>query len=143
MNSGLRKIIVWPMCLIFLIGMIFAGNSKVLCIGDNGHIKFETFYLPCCGEAEEICEINIPDDLHTEHSHCSNCSHVELNGPLWSKRIQKTDSNQLGQFASKLTINAYLSPISMENDSSRIIKFYLAYSQSPPSYSITTTVLRC
>ena len=143
MNLLLQKILAWPICLIFLIGMIFAGDNNVLCIGDNGHVKFATFCLPCCGEAEEVCNVDIPDDLHNEHSDCSGSSHVELNGPLWSRRIQKTDSNQFGQFASELTINAYLSLIYPENGSSRIIKFYLAYGQSPPSYSITTTVLRC
>lgn len=137
MNSWLRKIIVWPMCLIFLIGMIFAGDSNVLCIGDNGHIKFETFCLPCCDEAD------VPGEIQNEPGDCSDCSHVELSGPLWSKRIQNIDPYHLTNQVSVFATNAHFDPISIENTDSRINKFYLVYGQSPPSYSIATTVLRC
>ena len=143
MNLRLQKIVAWLMCLIFLIVLTFSGTGYVLCVGDAGHIEFKTTGRPCCGKTKEICEVNVSDDFHSEHSDCSNCSDVELVGQLWSKRIRKTDSNQLDLFASALTIDALFSLISTENGNSRITGFHLAYGQSPPSYSIATTVLRC
>lgn len=143
MNFRPQKIIIWPMCLIFLIGITFAGDRNVLCIGDNGLVKFEALCLPCCGEAEKTGEADLPGKLHNESDEYSNCSDIDLYGLLWSKRFQKTDSNQLGQFASEPTINAHLNLTSAKNDSSRIIKFYLAFGQSPLSYFITTIVFRC
>ena len=136
MNLRFQKIIALPMCLIFLIGMAFAGYSNILCISDNGHIKFKTFCLPCCGETEKICEADVPGES-------SNCSDIEPDCPLWPKRIQNIDSNHLANFISSFNTDAHLSLISAENDNSRIIMFHLAYGQSPPSYSIATTVLRC
>ena len=146
MNLRLLKILAWPICLIFLIGIIFAGNNNILCMGDNGSVLVETFCPPCCDQAEKTCKGNMPDELHNEPCEYSNCSDVEINGPFWSKRIQITDSNQLNAFASKLTISTYFSPISIGEDNLQILKYYLAYGQSPPIYSIislSTTVFRC
>ena len=139
----LQKITAWLICLIFLIGIIFAGDSNVLCISDNGLFKFEISCLPYCGDAEKTCETDVSGELQNESNDGSDCSDVELDGPLWSKRNQHIDSKHLADFVSAFNQDTHLSLISSKNDNSRIIKFHLAFGQSPPSYSITTTVLRC
>ncbi|MCP4703719.1 MAG: hypothetical protein GY865_03840 [candidate division Zixibacteria bacterium] len=146
MNLRHTKIITWMVCLTFLVGVAFAGNGNILCIDDKGYVEFESFCVSCCDEAEENCGANFANEIHTESEGCSDCSDIEINGPLWSKRIQTIDTNQLRDFASKLTINTYFSPLSIGEHCSQIQKFYLAYGQSPPEYSIvflSTTVVRC
>jgi len=143
MNLRIQKIAAWPVCLIFLVALCFGGTGYVLCIGDDGHIEFKTFCFPTCGEAKEVCEADALNDLHHEHSDRSSCTDIELNGPLWSLRTQKTASNQLGQFTSAPTIDALFDIISTGNSNSQTAKFHLVYGQSPPSYSITAIVLRC
>ncbi len=143
MNNKLQKILAWPFCLIFLIGMTLVGASKVICITDNGHILFETICLPCCGEGENSCEATFPGEQHNDLADCSPCLNVELDSPLWSSRIENTDFVWLGHISLELSVNAYSSLVSTENGGSRNIKFYLAYGQSPSTYSITATILRC
>lgn len=137
MNLGFQKIIAYPICLIFLIGMVFTGDSNILCISDTGHIKFETFCLPCCGEA------NLPDEQQYEPEESSNCSDIELDCPLWSKRIQNIDPDHSTNFISLFNTDAHLVLISMDSGNSQIARFHLAFGQSPPSYSMAMTVLRC
>lgn len=146
MNLRLQKILTWPICLILLVGTIAAGNSTVLCIDDNGLVKFKTLCITFCGYADERCKDNLLGERQDEFTNCSHCSDVELDGPLRSNRIQRTDSYRLGQFAPELAISACPGLVSIENGSSRIKIFYLLYGQSPPSYSIislSTTVFRC
>lgn len=143
MNLRLQKIIALPLCLIFLIGMAIAGNGNILCIGDNGRVKFETLCLPCCDEAEKSYEADEPNELQNEHDECCDCSDVELDYPRWSKRIQTINSDYFDGFVTALDTDAQLSLISAFNTNSQIIKFHLAFGQSPPSYTISTTVFRC
>ncbi|MCP4582227.1 MAG: hypothetical protein GY839_11480 [candidate division Zixibacteria bacterium] len=143
MKLGFLKITAWSMCLIFIVGLSLSGTGYVLCIGDNGHIEFETSCMNCRGEAAEICKVNVSDDAQCDHSDCTNCSDVEIEDLFWSKRIQKTDSDLPGQFIPIPTIDTIISLISIENGDSRITKFHLAYGQSPPSYTTAITVLRC
>ncbi len=143
MNNKLQKILAWPICLIILVGMTIVGDSNVLCIADDGQILFETICLPCCGEAENSCEAALLGEQHGELADCSPCLDIELDSPLWTNRIEQTDFDWLGQISFELPINACANQISSKNSNSQHIKFYLAYGQSPPTFSITTTILRC
>jgi len=133
----------WLICLIFLIGAAFGGTGYVLCIGDDGHVEFETYCPPGCSEAAEIRESDKSNDLEHEHSDCSNCSDVEIDNPSWSQRAQKTDSYRLSQSPPAHSNNTDFSQISEEIYNSPINKFYRIYGQSPPSDLIAKTVLRC
>ncbi len=146
MNLRHTKIITWMVCLSFLVGVVFAGNGNILCIDDKGYVEFEVFCVSCCDEVEENCVANFANEIHTESDGCSSCSDIEINGPLWSKRIQTVDFNQLQELALKLNISFDYSSMSIEEYISQIQKYYLAYGQSPPEYSIvflSTTVVRC
>ena len=108
MNLKLQKILVWPICLIFLIGIVLAGNYNVLCIDDKGYGKFETFCIPCCDETEKNCESVHAKESHDESDACSNCSDIEIDGQFWVKRIQTTGSDQFYKFVSEQTIETYI-----------------------------------
>jgi len=149
MKPSLQKIIVLPICLIFLIGTIFTGNSSVLCFGDTGQIKFEIACLPGCGEIEQpdesagSCELDeVP---HSGCSGCSDdCSDVEYNNSLWSKRVQNNHIKLLANnYNLALDADFPISKISFGNSNPQITKFHLAYGQSPPASVISTAVLRC
>ncbi|MCK5125613.1 MAG: hypothetical protein KAR42_05105 [candidate division Zixibacteria bacterium] len=133
----------WLLSLIILVGISSGGTSCILCIGDDGHVEFETICLPACGDTNDFCALEVVDEVPHEHSDCSNCSDVELDGSLWLKPIQKNDPNQLILFASTLTIDGAICPLSWGNNNSQITKCYLEYGQSPPSCSIATTIIRC
>ena len=138
--------LTWPICLILLVGTIAGGNSAILCIGDSGLVEFKTLCLPIYCDAGESCDDGLLGERQDELADCSHCSDLELDGPLRSNRIQRTDSYQLAQFALELAINAHSDQLSIENGNSRIKILYLLYGQSPPTYSIysvSTTVFRC
>ena len=146
MNLRIQKILAWPICLILLVGIIAAGNNYVLCINNDGDVKFETLCLPCCGEAENSCEVKLPNELQDELGDCYPCSDVEFDGSLWSRRIQNDYSNYLTNLTLAFNADGHLSPGFSEKSNLPILKFYPAYGQSPPYFSmalITTTVVRC
>jgi hypothetical protein len=143
MFLGTYKIVAWPICIFFMLGLVFAGSGQVLCIGDNGHIEIETYCLPSCGEAEKSCEIDLPEEPHNEHSECSNCSDIELNDPLWSSRIQNDNLYDYVNFPPAHFTDGHLGLISAYKNNSQVTKFHLAFGQSPPTYFITITVLHC
>jgi hypothetical protein len=137
MNFRYRKIIVWPMCLVFLTGIIFSGNANILCIGDNGYIKLETFCQARCDEADT------PSESHNELAECSDCSDIDFNSPIWLKRNQILYSKDLINLVSPFNNDVDLTCESSENTISHNIKHHLIYGQSPPYYSLMTAVLRC
>ena len=143
MTLRIQKTIAWPMCLIFLVGLTFSVTGYVLCIGDDGHTRFKTICLPCCSDAEEVCDVDVSDDISDEHSNCINCSDLSLDELLWSKRFQKTGFIQSVKSFMAPTFHAVIIPISTDNGNSQAGKFLLTFSQSPLSASIATTILRC
>jgi hypothetical protein len=138
-----QKIVAWPVCLIFLFGLFFVGNGAVLCIGDDGHIEFETFCIPGCDETKEVSETELSVDLKVEHIDCSNCTDIDLDSPLWSRR----DQNHISEYSADATLilmpDADLVSFSTQADSHKIRTIKLAYNQNPASYSIISTILLC
>jgi hypothetical protein len=143
MFSRNRKIIVWPLGLLFFIGLAVSGQGQILCIGGDGHIEFELYCLPCCGEVEETCQIEPPDDLHNKHSECSGCSDLELDRTLWRNRARIVIVDNLT--VSTLLRHAIIQVDQFfEDNSNQIAAIYnLAFSQCPSSLPITTAILRC
>ena len=143
MNLWIQKIIVWPLCLFLFVGFIFVVNGYVLCIGEDGHIEFETECLPCCKGTDNVCKLDVSNDLHDEHGDCTNCSDLALDGLLWSRRFQKISFIQSVKSFTAPAYNIVIIFTSNIDDNSKTVKFHLIYGQSPPSLSIATTVLRC
>jgi len=139
----ITKIIAWPLCLIFLIGLTFSGYSDVLCISEDGQMELETLSLPCCDETGDFCEYNTSEEQHNKHNNCSSCLDVEHNNPLWTKRPQKTDFSQLIKLTFASSIDAVYSLTSIAQNNLRIIEYSQLYNQNPPSLFLTTTILRC
>ena len=135
--------LIWPICLIFLLSLILFGNGQVLCVGEDGHIEIETYCLPCCGEAEDTCELDLPEDLHDEHNGCSDCSDFEINSPIWSSRVNHIEA---GNFDHSKTLCSMDSNYGGDSTQINISKtdFLIYFSgQGPPSDIGITTVLRC
>lgn len=115
----------------------------MLCIGDDGHIKFKTSFLPCCNDAEEVCNVEVSDDVPDEHSNCTNCSDLAPDEPLRSKRFQKISFIQSVKSFMAPTFHTIIILASTGNGNSQVAKFLLTFSQSPLSASIAATILRC
>ena len=143
MNTWIQRIIVWPLCLFLFTGFIFPANSNVLCIGDDGHIEFETFCHPSCDEAEVTRDVDTPCGPPNGRSDDSNCSHVELTTALWLGRAQNVSSYHLTSWPSVFTIDGHSDLIYADSSNSRAAESHLAHGQGPPSLSIATTILRC
>ncbi len=142
MNLQIKKIITSLMNLIFLVGIIFAGNSNVLCIGNDGNIKVETICLPCCGETE-ICKFDVTEDIHDEHSDCNDCYDLELTGSQWLKRNRTTDYSYVVKSSSIPVIESIISTSSTVSVDLNILKYHSIFGQSPPSLSLATVIIRC
>ena len=131
---------IWSICLLFFVATTFGATGYVLCIGDDGHIEFETLCLPASCETAEDCELGVSENAHDEHSGCSDCTDVDSNKPLLSKRIQRIDFNEASQSTLTSAICTCLNQISAKNNDSYKNQNSLAYGLSPPSNSISTTV---
>ena len=138
-----QKIAAWPLCLFFLFGLFFVGNGAVLCIGDDGHIEFETHCVPGCGETKEAPEIDLSDALQVEHIDCSNCTDIDLNNPLWSRRGQTYLSGYTADFSLMSMPNADLRLTCTQADIRMVNPEQLAFGHNPSSCSIISTILLC
>ncbi len=143
MNLWIQKIIIWQLCLFLFVGFIFVGNGYVLCIGEDGHIEFETECLPCCKGTDNVCKLDVSNDLHDEHDDCTNCSDLTLDEPLWSRRFQRIIFIQSVKSFTAPTFHNAINFASTEESNSQVDKFLLTFGQSPLSASIATTILRC
>ena len=144
MKLQICKIIVWPLSLILFVGFLFVGHNDILCIGEDGRMKFETECLPCCNETEDICNIKTLHDFHDEHEDSSDCSDLTMDGALWSKRLTKINllkteiANSVPTFINNLNLTSD-NNITLQDNSTFLLTFY----KSPQSFSIATTILRC
>jgi len=143
MNFKIRKTNTWTLCLFLILVFTFSGNGQVLCIGEDGHIELETFCLPCCSDPVKICDPEMLDEAHGEHSECSSCSDIELSDFLWSGRNSHDDFNRLSSTIAKVFVVNIHSLNSLNHNISRVNQNYLSFSLSPPLPSIETAVLRC
>ena len=72
MMMRIKRMLIWPICLIFLLSLTLSGSGQVLCVGEDGQIKIETYCLPCCDDVEEACGLDLPEDLHDDHNGCAD-----------------------------------------------------------------------
>lgn len=145
MNSRTKKIINWAVCLFLLIGVTLAGQSNVLCVGEDGHVEFESICMPCFTESGEACENDLSNQQHNEHSTCTNCSDVETGNPQWRHGRPKTDFSQLIRLTAASSADATHYKLTAVQSNSRLIRFYKIFQPSDPVslISISTTVIRC
>ena len=138
MTETFRKSMLWPLCLVFLAGLCFGGPRYILCVGDHGHTEFETICLPSCSEATDGCGAQTTDDCRDEHDDCSNCSDLELDGPLWSKRPTRVAKPDLGTAMPVTALSLF-----MADFDSALSMSHLSHDHGPPLGSKAPTVLRC
>ena len=126
-------------CLITLflfMGITSSGYSDIICIGDDGHVEFETICLPCCNEIEKSCETEVATDHHQEHDNCSNCSDIEFDSPFLAKRIQKSTHDQ---YKNSIFHN-FISSFSLSHISQNTITTSKYYIEAPPNSYASTTI---
>ncbi len=150
MKLRLKKIIVITFCLLFLNGVIFSGYADIICIGEDGHFELETICLTSCTETETQSEqngsLNISDSQHTQHekhNDCSNCSDVEVDNHLWSKRTSRVDFNKLLKSSYAPLVNSLSALTKPVHKNILSSDFDHLYSLSPPILYTKPTVLRC
>ncbi len=146
MNLKLQKIVALFLCAVFVVGSIMTANNEILCIGENGHIEFETVCLPSCGEADDpetVCENNPSSDGHNDHSDCSNCIDLDYNAVFWATVRPSVDLDMAFTISFEV-----LPPIDSYNAEQCFHLFlYEPVQQTlglgPPEYCISSTVIRC
>lgn len=138
-----NKIIALALCPLFIMGLFVAGNGKVLCIGDDGHIELETSCLPCCGDETDICVSEPSDDMHEEHNDCSNCSDIEIDSPLWSKRLKHISLTIANDIRPEIAVGINVYPTSVNDNPSQLMEFHISSGKNKPSHLFLTAVLRC
>ena len=143
MKLRIHKIMVWPLCLFLIAGFIFVGNNNVLCIGEDGHIEFETECLPCCRGADNVCKIDVSNDLHDEHDDCTNCLDLVLDGPLWSKRFHKINFTQSVKLLTAPAFHTVIIPASNDNTVLQVNISFLTFCKCPQSAFMAATIFRC
>ena len=142
MKLQIHKIIGWPLCLILFVGFILVGNGNVICIGEDGHIEFETECLPCCTDADDVCKLDVSNDFHDEHDDCTNCSDLTPDEPLWIKRFQRADFGKFFNLTFTSTTESSYNLTTLGQNNSHLTEFYQLYNQSL-LFPILATVLRC
>ena len=143
MKLRIHKIVIWPLCLFLFVGLVFVGNSDFLCVGEDGYIEFDTEYLPFCGGTDDVCKVDVSNDLHDEHHDCTNCLDLTLNGPLLSRRFTKISQIKSVKLLTPSTFYNSIILASTYKSNSQVDKFLLIFGQSPQSAFIAATILRC
>ena len=134
-----HKIIAWSLCLLLLIGVTASGYSDILCISEDGVHEFETVCLPCCTDDAENCNFESSGDRQDEHNNCSDCSDVEIDNPLWSKRIQKISSKQLLISKHNPLVKSTYGLPAVNKSSINLISL----NQHPPLISLSSVIIIC
>jgi len=78
MNKHIRAYIIWPLCLLFLGGLVLGNSGNVLCVSDGGHIKVESVCQSDPGDFEEVQILEHRSDVYEHHASCDDCTDVPL-----------------------------------------------------------------
>ena len=143
MKIQTHKIMVWLLCLSLFIGFIFVGNSDVLCVGEDGHIEFETECLPCCRVIDDVCRVDVLKDLHDKHDDCTNCLDLVLDGPFWSRRYTKINLFQPVKLLTVPTFENTFILAATDNNDLQVNISFLTFCKCPQYTFIAATILRC
>jgi len=92
-NMQIRKHISWPLSLLFIAGLFLGSYGRVLCVGDEGHVKVESVCQPCCSDPEIESSLAHKNAGHDFHNDCGDCTDLPLDQNTLSYRLvtQKTD----------------------------------------------------
>lgn len=88
MNRLIKRSLTWPLCLLFVAGLVLGGNGSVLCVGDDGLLKVEPVCQPCSTELGEACDLEVADSGHDHQDYCDNCTDLHLYQNSLSPRTQ-------------------------------------------------------
>jgi len=143
MKLQIQKILVWPLCLFLSVGFIFVGNSNVLCIGEDGHMVFETECPPCCGGTDKVCKLDVSNDLHDKHDECANCTDLTLDRLLWSQRLTRVSVDQSVKLLTVPPFHNTIAQSTPDKINSQVDDFPLTFGKTLPSASTAIAHLRC
>lgn len=140
MTVRIRKCIGWPICLLFATVIAVSGFGGVICVDEDGHVKFESICLPPLSGAEDPCSPSVFDDVPGEYCVCGDCSDVPLDSPQWLKRSRQTSNEQRIEPVS--THPVHLAGTT-ESGGPRVATGRSPCCQSPPDLSLATVILLC
>ena len=73
-----RKILIFTVCLLFVLGLSASSLGGVVCVGGNGEMRVEAACEPCCEEPEAACTEDQDDCEPDHHDHCGDCTDLPL-----------------------------------------------------------------
>ena len=138
-----QKILAWPICIVFLVGLYMSGSGNVLCIDLDGNIEIEKSGLFCCDDSEDSCKTNQADNPEEDHENCSYCTDLELCGLLWFNVKSNFDKTLIvnANTLKMATIDTHLE--SFANDSGIHRVFSQTNDINPSLLDKKSIVLRC
>ncbi len=143
MNLEIRKIVVWAISIVFLVGVASAAHDKVLCIDHEGQIEIGKYGFLCCSDSEDPCKTENTNNQNNDHKNCSNCVDLELDGMFWSGSRPTLNKGPIEKTTFLSIMDLDISFTRFSGISSSITTFPQVGGQGPPSSFIASTVLRC
>ena len=136
---SLKKLMVWPLCLLLGFSLYLSGSGDVLCFGDSGHVEIEAVHLHSCCDSEH--STSVPASDHPDHD-CASCSDIPLGSPQMWHRSRLTDEPIMTSVTIHQTIS-FDCECSVADGSVGYARA-LACGERPAAIcETTTTVLRC
>lgn len=62
----------------FMLGAFLSSFAAVLCVGDNGQAKLETFCKPCCTDSGKTSSAGMISEERQDHDSCKGCTDIQL-----------------------------------------------------------------
>ena len=135
-----RNCLAWLVCLLFAVGAVADSPGGVLCVGEDGHVKYESICLPPSGGAADPCAPSVFDDAPAEYCGCGDCSDVPLDSPQWLKRPRYNSHEQriesISTHPARLATSTWVGGPHVATGRSPCC-------QSPPDLSLKTVILLC
>ena len=103
----IRKIVVWPLCLLFVAGMVMGGYGSVICVNNGGQFSVELNCQTNCCNYAETCEVFSSNDQTDTHDHCTNCNDTPFFEFTWAKRLSNNNTRDLTNIKLTYSIISY------------------------------------
>jgi len=87
MNLMDNRYLTWLVCLIFSSGIGINSITGVVCVGDDGHVKYESLCQPCCSGSATDCTLDEKQGEPDHHGCCGNCTDLSFFQDPLLKRI--------------------------------------------------------
>lgn len=136
---SLKKLMVWPLCLLLGFSLYLSGSCEVLCFGDSGHVEIETVHLHSCCASE--LSTSVPTTNYPDHE-CAGCSDVPLGSTQLWHRSRATDGPIMAYIAMPQAISSDFQ-CSITEDLSAYVGAFASSKRAVIRIETATTVLRC